>query len=245
MEQQTSMTGKSLPAIGALIDQTIKFYQANWKVFAPVLVIAVIPSLIIEFISTTQLHGYTSTNPLMLTRYGGESPALAGVITILAIAHIVLQIWSGTAVFYLLKKITEGQPAVDFASAFRNSLPYVIPLTITEIITGLIIFAGFILLIIPGIIFLVWGFAVAYVYIFEGIPYYAAFQRSRALVAGHWSDVFWRLIVMGLIIIVISVILSIIPFIGSLVTPLVVTPVGLYYGYLLYKSLKQIKEGTA
>jgi len=54
---------------------------------------------------------------------------------------------------------------------------------------------GFLLLIIPGIIFFIWfGFA-PYVCIIEGIGSTSALKRSKQLVKGNWWYVLWALLV--------------------------------------------------
>lgn len=72
------------------------------------------------------------------------------------------------------------------------------------LLTTLVIIGGFILLIIPGILFAVWLSQSQYVYVFEGIGGKAALSRSKQYVSGRWWPVFGRLILPSLAVYALS-----------------------------------------
>lgn len=104
-------------------------------------------------------------------------------------------------------------------------------------IVALTVLGGFILLIIPGIVFAVWFSFSTYVFIAEGKKGKSAMVRSKELVKGYWWVIFGRLLVIGIL----GAIVSQIPFLGYLINLLFMMPLTLIYMYLLYEDLKRIK----
>ncbi len=106
---------------------------------------------------------------------------------------------------------------------------------------GLLLFLievfGFVLLIIPGIIFGVWFTFSRFIIIEESVGVREALTKSKELVKGSFFKVFGRLIVFGLFSILVQIAMSIVPYIGALLTSLF----GILFvlpSYLLYKELK-------
>jgi len=103
-------------------------------------------------------------------------------------------------------------------------------------IAGFIILGGFLLFVVPGVVFLVWFFFGQFVLAVEGDRGMAALLKSKEYVAGRWLDVFFRLFVLWLI----SVVAGMIPLVGSFLSLLFV-PFSMVYHYLIYAELKEIK----
>ncbi len=83
---------------------------------------------------------------------------------------------------------------ITIKEAFGRGADYAFPLLLVMILMTLIFLAGFILLVVPGIIFLIrYGFA-PYALIHQGLRGWSALRESRELVRGYWWPVFGRLI---------------------------------------------------
>lgn len=224
MENSVS-SKKTIIPITELFKQTWSFYKKNWLVFAPILGISLLPSVIANVLFNPKSFQFL----------------------LLSVIGLVVNIWASTAAFYILKQLVEGSPRGNISDTFRNSAPHIVPFLLTGIVTGLIIAGGLLLLIIPGIIFLVWGFASAYVYIFEGRKYLDAFKRSKELVKGYWWDVFVRIMLLILVIAAINSVFNSfglnqtieIRTLASALVSIIVTPFALYYAYLIYKDLRE------
>ena len=108
------------------------------------------------------------------------------------------------------------------------------------ILRSLIVLAGCLLLIVPGIIFSVWFSLAPYVYIFEGLKGSKALSRSKELVKGRTFAVFGRL----LLFIILAILVSSISRLGFLINSLFVMPFGIAYMYTMYEDLKMIKSGA-
>jgi hypothetical protein len=115
-------------------------------------------------------------------------------------------------------------------------------LLLLSIILVLIYFVGFILLIVPGIIFVVWFAFSRFVGVEKNLGVKDSLLRSREMVKGIYWKVLGRLIVFGAFTLVIQIVLTVIPYgAGSIVSSfcggLYMLPV-----YLLYKELDALKN---
>lgn len=121
------------------------------------------------------------------------------------------------------------------------------------ILFGLAVIGGMILLIIPGIIFIIWYFFHPYVLVCENLKGRAVLSRSRELVRGYWWGVTIHVLVLFAMVGGIALIISfIIPssensvpsferFVKTLFYQLVALPFSTIYFFILYKNLKTIK----
>jgi hypothetical protein len=103
-------------------------------------------------------------------------------------------------------------------------------------LTGFIITGGFLLLIIPGIIFLVWFAFAQFILASEDERGMKAILKSKEYVRGKWLDVFLRLFIVWIM----SGCVGMVPVIGPIVS-LLFFPFVMIFIYLVYKDLKEIK----
>jgi hypothetical protein len=103
-------------------------------------------------------------------------------------------------------------------------------------LAGYIITGGFLLLIVPGIIFMVWFSFAQFVLVTEDERGMAALLKSKEYVKDRWFDVFLRLVVIWIV----SGCVGMVPLIGPIVS-LVFFPFVMIFIYLIYRDLKEIK----
>jgi len=96
-----------------------------------------------------------------------------------------------------------GQPA-DAMTAVRHVLRRVLSVLGTAIVQGLLIIIGLILLVVPGVIFAAWTFAMVPAVMLEGRDTGDAFTRSRELARDHLGHI----IVTGVIVIILSLLVQ-------------------------------------
>lgn len=125
---------------------------------------------------------------------------------------------------------------------------------------------GAILLIIPGVIFMVFYCFAIYAVVFEGHKFEGAFGHSRELVRGYWWAVFGRFVAGGAIVYLAYIIIGglytglmslIFKALGiavnkeslglmndflSIFAGLALGPLTMLYAYKIYKSLKEAKN---
>jgi len=135
-----------------------------------------------------------------LIQYLG-GPAAIMLMMILFALMIFINLWIAIVLIDLVNQIYHNQPT-DFNKMLETSFRKIPSFLLVALLNFLVILGGFILLIIPGIIFIVWyGFA-SYINILEeknnkGI---AALKSSKTLVQGRWLATFIRLMVPSLLI---------------------------------------------
>ena len=133
---------------------------------------------------------------------------------------IIIGLWSRVALFSAVKNQT-----FSIKQSLADAWPKIASFFWISLLTGLAILGGFILFVIPGIIFSIWfGFSV-YVFIFEDVKGTSALRRSKELVKGYWWPVFGRFLVFT----VIAALISQIRGLGPIINVFFVAPFGIVY----------------
>lgn len=145
------------------------------------------------------------------------------------------------------------QGNVQFGEAYRLALRRFWSYGWLAILSGFVTLGGFVMLIVPGIIFSIWFIFAIYIFALEGEKGMDALLRSREYVRGCWLQVFGRQVV--LILLAVAVILAL-SFLSAALTggsksgenlvinllTLVITPFITAYFYVLYQNLKSLKS---
>jgi hypothetical protein len=181
---------------------------------------------------------------------------LFGIFTIIGIVYLSTLM---TALFAVTRQDGEDS-SLRAAGTWLKS--HLLPLFFIFIISGLVIFGGFILFIIPGIIVAVLLTFAQYVYVREGKGGMAALLGSRAVVRGRWTTVAGKMlgfILLTLIPIVILELLisvlegmmgegKVIQIVDELLNQIlaaIVAMINLYVMYHLYEALRITALGEA
>jgi hypothetical protein len=156
-------------------------------------------------------------------------------------------------IYYTHNRQQSPTISLAFASTKDNILSY----WWIAFLQGLIAFGGFMLLIVPGYLFIGWFILSYYVLVIDQHRGLAALQASKHYVVNFWWATMGRLFVFGLlmiplllIVVVASLLISSVPGLQivepfiSTAASLILTPIQIIYLYLIYHYLKQIK-GTA
>ncbi len=162
---------------------------------------------------------------------GAVAMITTGIIFLLSLA-LSTGAWT-----ILLLAAARGQK-VGVGDAFRRGVKFSGILLLAGLLTFLAIVGGFILLIIPGYIFLAWFYLTQFVVIDEKLGPVAAMKRSKQLVKGRVVEI------LGLIALpqVFSAILSLLPFLSLYASGL--SLVLLPAPAIRYLQLKQIEKST-
>lgn len=154
--------------------------------------------------------------------YRGQWPVLAGTAALLfALEFIVLLVlpsasiaiailfWALSVLYQgmvveLVQDIQDGRRDHSVGDLVRSVEPVLLPLMGVSVLYAIGVAIGFLLLIIPGLILLVIWSVVAPVTVLERPGVFAAFGRSRQLVAGNGWAVFGVIVLVGLAVIIVS-----------------------------------------
>lgn len=189
-----------LLTVGEIIKRTINLYRENFNLFITYMVILFIPT------------GITTILATMIDDFAQRQTAVGsislGIYLIILVLSWIASLWIGITFMRVLYKKYEGQSVKNPKMELQSVGHLLIPALLVSILSSLIIFAGFILFIIPGIIFAVWlAFSVYYVAI-EEKKVIDSLKASKALVKDRWFAVLWRLIapliVFGLVLLIVN-----------------------------------------
>lgn len=200
-------TPGKIPGIGELVSETWQIYTSR---FWTLMGISLIPAVILLGLGALFGAGAVGVG-LVGTRFGFDlsNPitVILGVVLLILIVifAIYLGIWSQVAMLYGIKDHSER---ISIREAFSRGSHQVASFFGVSILSGLIVMAGFILLIVPGIIFALWYAFATYVLVDEKLTGTAALKRSKQYAQGQLGAIFWRFLVVGGAGGVISVILN-------------------------------------
>lgn len=244
-----SPTITELPGVFTLLGQTWAIYKERMWTFVG---IGILPALII----TALLAAFAGGGFLFLLKYRLTSldftpsviaPIILSII-VLVIITIIIKLCEQAALMYAIK---DNQEQIGIIEAYKRGLPKIGSLFWISFLTGIILLIGFILLIIPGIIFAVWFAFAGFILISEDIKGMDALKKSKEYVKGRFGSVLWHIFFISALFLIIlialgftfGIIISLlkIPFgaeiieiiLGSFLGPLLAT-----YFFVLYQNLK-------
>lgn len=228
-----------LPKALELLKESWEIFIAGFKTYAGIMLI---PNVLTLLPIALILGSGATFDP----GYFQGAGAIQEIILFLLVITIVLffQIWGYLALIHAVQESTTG---LGILEAYRLAGPKLPSFFWLSSLMGIIVFAGFLLLVVPGILFLVWFALAPYVLVGESLKGFDALSRSKQYVKGRGLEVFWRLFVITVISTVIPAAaekgfewLSI-PFGGLLsqfLTALVFWPLITIYSFLIYQHLK-------
>lgn len=236
-----------LPGIGNLLSRSWQIYKERFWVFLGIIILPLVAWLPLIFLPIEsklfvyQLSKEAVLLPWVLRFLIFVLPFFTLIFFLIA---VLLSLWSGVALLYA---IIERQQKIGIKESYAKGWHKIISYFWISLLVGLITVVGFLLFIIPGIIFAIWFSLATYVLVTENLTGMKALSRSKQLVKGNWWKVFWRLTV----IVIISFIFYLPSIfikelnIVSMVLLFLFTPFSRTYTFLIYKDLRKVKEGTS
>ncbi len=187
---------------GAVVSATWRLYRANWRYLVAIAAVVFIP--------------------LGLAGAGLSLFGWPGVVSSVCLNLMAVFFVQGAVVRGVQNLRDRRLPGTGVAPVLSDSRRWIGDLTIVSILAALSVFAGLLLLIIPGLVLVTWWVVLSPVVVIERPGILASFRRSRALVLGHGWPVFG-----------IAVLTMIIQLAFSLALGLAVLPLGSAMGDLI------------
>lgn len=227
-------------SIGALFSDSIAFYKSHAALLAGIMLVPALVQMV--FIYLVGVEGGPSF-----------SSSASLVLFLVLIAFLLINI-IGSAAAILAIANPGAHPTI--MSAYKPAIPLFFPFLWLGVLVSLIMLGGFVLLVIPGIIFSVWFSLSYFTFLIEGKRGWQALKASKEYVKGKWWPVFGRLVVVTIAMVAASVAIDMVlglilpgmqirQAIGTLVTSVVITPILLTYMYLMYKDLSTATPASA
>jgi len=238
-------------SVPGILDATFQLYRDRFATFVTIALVVYVPIAVVSAIAMPA--------PVAPFGIGGPpaqiSPASAGLMLIGSLGIIVCAIvflplcMAAMAHNISAAYLGENLSATD---SYRRAFPRLGPLIVTNILVGLIVGFGFILCVVPGVIFLSWYFVAVPVVILEGLSATAAMARSKELVSGNLGKVVLiavLVLILGFSIsLILQVVFAFVPGPGWLklffqnLLPAFILPIQLAPQVLLYYDMRIRKE---
>lgn len=199
--------------------------KENFVFFARVMAVLVIATSSISLIS-----GYFYPSDYLKNFDFTNIPMFVGFIAISLLA-IIVGLWSQTTQYFSILKM--GEPEKEI---FKIGYKKIGRFLLISFVLGIIVLFGIVLLIVPAIIFGTWYSFSTWLVIDKNMGVRESLKTSKQMVKGKFWKVLGRSIVFGLFSFVISVVLSVIPYVGTLAVSFA-APLFLLPFYLMYKDL--------
>jgi len=242
--QTTASTPKTMPSFFSLVKAAVEHYKRVWK----------------TMVKLECLGGAAAVGAYILVIAAAFLTALAAdaikPTTIVTLFECILIVTGGSGILYVISwfsaaaiiVLRDKQDSLTIREATRRAKPYVLGYLGLSVLSILIIFAGSLLFIIPGIIFTIWFMFWEYAFIVDGVKGFAVLKKSREYVRGSFWEVFVLTALGGMAVFFINIFLEILNYIpplniASMVISIVIWPLYQIYFYLMYENLKKIKMG--
>jgi hypothetical protein len=195
--------------LGEILSAAFNIYKANASQLILIVAVVVVPLSLISAVFSGVVFApdkvrVTNTGGQVVFDYTGRGlgvALLAGAIG--ALIAVLISAVLQAAILRAAAQATIGDP-VDVEASYRYGLKRLWSVILVSILVGLVVAIGFILLVIPGIIFLVFLSVSIPVLIVEGRRGTDAMGRSWNLVKGNFWHAFGVIVVAALIVGIIS-----------------------------------------
>jgi hypothetical protein len=195
--------------LGEILSAAFNIYKANASQLILIVAVVVVPLSLVSALFSGVVFApdkvrVTNAGGVVVFDYAGRGlgvALLAGAIG--ALIAVLISAVLQAAILRAAAQATIGDP-VDVEASYRYGLKRLWSVILVSILVGLVVAVGFILLVIPGIIFLVFLSVSIPVLIVEGRRGTEAMGRSWNLVKGNFWHAFGVIVVAALIVGIIS-----------------------------------------
>ncbi|MDD5751130.1 MAG: hypothetical protein PHS73_01255 [Candidatus Peribacteraceae bacterium] len=133
-------------------------------------------------------------------------PRTTEVIVLITLAGVLLSVimlWGTACTVLVGRRLIQskaGRSRSSFAALRREGAHYVLPLLLTGILRACLIILWGILFIIPGVIYGIRTVFYTFTVVLEEKGFRAALRRSQTIVRGRTWRIFWKLVVLALVL---------------------------------------------
>lgn len=235
---------------GVLLDRAFRLYTGNFALMLGIAAAAYVPFYLIMLVIEASIGGN------LPSRDGGLSTLLFQVVFMILWASIAFPIASGATTFAISERYLGND--VTIGDAMRRGLSHFWPLSIAQITATVRVMFGFLLLIVPGILWMLSYSLIVPAILIEGQKALPSLRRSRDLVKGYRGKVFCILLIVNLLQVILTAGVELIAgmfFSGEAgsgailrsamnnLLSIFLTPLGIIAAILLYYDMRIRKEG--
>lgn len=235
---------------GTLLDRAFRLYANNFALMLGITAAAYVPFYLILLVIEASLGGRLQSPG------GGLSMLLFHLVSMILWASIAFPIASGAATYAISERYLGND--VTIIDALRRGLNHFWTLSLAQIAATIRVLIGFVLLVVPGILWMLSYSLIVPAILIEGQKALPGLRRSRELVKGHRGKVFLVMVVINLLQAVLAGGVGVIftfllasdsgslavlsSALGNLLS-IFLTPLGINAAILLYYDMRIRKEG--
>jgi hypothetical protein len=223
-----------MATVSELLRSSWSIYKARIKTLLSISIVTLVLTLAVTPLTEVEkpMEDFTWTAEMII------------FAAVLGIIYVFFTIWTSAATIMAIKDESLG-----FKSAFKESLEKVPYFLWIEILVGIFSLIGFVLFIIPGIVFSIWFCLAPLVFMFEGTKGLKALWASKAYVSGNFWAVLRRLVILGFVYLLFTIPTFILDTqshvaanLYNILLAFVLTPYITVYTVQLYKALRDLKN---
>jgi hypothetical protein len=235
---------------GVLLDRAFRLYTGNFSLMLGIAAAAYVPFYLIMLVIES---GFGGNLP---SREAGLSTLLFQVVFLILWASIAFPIASGATTYAISERYLGND--VTIGDALRRGLSHFWPLSIAQITATIRVMFGFVLLIVPGILWMLSYSLIVPAIVVEGQRALPSLRRSRDLITDFRGKAFCILLVVNLLQLVLAGGVGVVTglFLGgesgsgailssalNNLLSIFLTPLGIIAAILLYYDMRIRKEG--
>jgi hypothetical protein len=235
---------------GVLLDRAFRLYTGNFSLMLGIAATAYVPFYLIMLVIESSIAGRLPAREVAL------SALVFQVVFVILWASIAFPIASGATTYAISERYLGNN--VTIGDALRRGLSHFWPLSIAQITATIRVLFGFMLLIVPGILWMLSYSLIVPAIIVEGQRALPSLKRSRDLIKGYRGKTFCILLVVNLLQLVLAGGVGLISglFFGgesgaaavfssalNNLLSIFLTPLGIIAAILLYYDMRIRKEG--
>ena len=235
---------------GVLLDRAFRLYSANFALMLGIAATAYVPFYLIMLVLEASVGAH-------LPNQAGSFTALVFQLVFMILwASIAFPIASGATTFAISERYLGND--VTIGEAMRRGLSHFWSLSIAQITATIRVMFGFLLLIVPGILWMLSYALIVPVILIEGQKAIPSLRRSRDLVKGYRGKVFCIVLVVNLLQVILTAGATMVSGMffdsqspsGSVLASalnnllsIFLTPLGIIAAILMYYDMRIRKEG--
>ncbi|HET8574610.1 MAG TPA: hypothetical protein VFM02_00355 [Candidatus Paceibacterota bacterium] len=253
-ESTSSTSSKNTPAafpkekllsFTTLFKNAFREYLQGILVYLGIYLLGIAGMIVIGILLFVLAYGivYASGSGLVITQM------IIPLVLVLLI--ICVSVWMKTALYTAVIGRTER---MGILAAYRESSRKAPGFLLIMILAFLVIFAGFVLFVVPGIFLEICFLFIAYTYLAEGERGLNVFVKSREYVRGYWWAIFGRILAFAIVFCAVLGIWDLIFFflggkeaarVANTIFVVVGSPFILTYTFHLFQDIKRLKGSVS
>jgi len=173
-------------SIGQILDQAFRIFRQNFVQFVTIVAVVEVPLILLQVLALMGVQPAVAEDGTV------HPEAIATRMVVVLISVLLLLIGRGLINAVLLKSVSESYLGneVSVGQAYGFVWPKLGRIIWASIAYGVVVGVGLLLLVVPGVLFMLWYSLLVPVIVMESMATGAAFKRSKTLVRGNLGKVF-------------------------------------------------------